>query len=155
MSEFIMKSKQFNNKKMLLPFVSLFLSPGFQRSQDDSFMDWSMDVPTAPTSSPPYVPPAGEHMSLLHVLLSNTGSSGKNRVESDNSDPSLLDYSNNQPVITSSWDEAFHVVSIFGTENSGFEDIANILESIKQIDSYISNHSVDKKPPVKVESGGL
>ena len=118
-------------------------------------MNWSMDVPTTLTSLPLYVSLAEEYMLLPHVLLPNTGSSGKNRVESDNSDPSLLDYSNNQPVITSSWDEAFHVVSIFGTENSGFEDIANILESIKQIDSYISNHSVDKKPPVKVESGGL
>ena len=143
-----MKLKQSNNKKMSSPFVSPFLSPGFQRPQDDSSMDWSVDVPTVPTSPPLCVPPAGEYVSLPHVLLPNMGSSGKNKAESDNSGPSLLDYSNNQPVIVSSWNRAFHVVSIFRTENSGSEDAANILKSIKQISSYISNHPVNKKLPV-------
>jgi len=144
-----MKSKQSNNKKMSLSFISPFLSPSFQRPQDNSFMDWSMDVPTAPTSPLLYIPPAGEHVSLPHVTLPNTDSSSKNRMESNDSSPSLLDYGNNQPVITSSWDGAFHVVSIFRTENSGSEDAANILKSIEQIGSYISNHLADKKLPVE------
>jgi len=131
MSEFIIKSKQSNNKKTSLPFISPFLSPGLQRPQNDLSMDWSVDVPTAPASPPPHVPPAGEHISSSHVPLPNTGSSSKNRAEYNNSGPSLLDYSNNQPAITSSWDGAFHTVSIFGTENSGTEDAANILKSIK------------------------
>ena len=143
-----MKLKQSNNKKMSLPFVSPFLSSGFQRPQDDSSMDWSVDVPTAPTSPPLCVSPAGEHISLSYVLLPNMGSSGKNKAESNNSGPSLLDYSNNQLVIVSSWDGAFYVVSIFRTENSGSENAANILKYIKQISSYISNHPVDKKLPV-------
>ena len=133
---------------MSLPFVSPFLSPGFQKPQDDSSMDWSVDVPTAPVSPSLCVPPAGEHVLLPYVLLHNMGSSGKNKAESDNSGPSLLDYSNNQLVIVSSWNEAFHVVSIFRTENSRSEDAANILKSIKQISSYISNYPVDKKLPV-------
>jgi len=107
-----------------------------------------VDVPTAPASPPLCAPPVGEHVSLPYVLLPNTGSSGKNKAESNNSGPSLLDYSNNQLVIVSSWDRAFHVVSIFRTENSRSEDAANILKSIKQISSYISNHPVDKKLPV-------
>ena len=94
-------------------------------------MDWSVDVPTASTSLPPHVLPAGEHMLSPHVPLPNTGSSGKNRVESDNFGPFLLDYGNNQLAITSSWNEVFHAVSIFGTENSRSEDAANILEFIK------------------------
>jgi len=97
-----MKSKQSNNKKTSLPFVSPFLSSGFQRPQNDSSMDWSMDIPTTPASSLPCVPLAREHMLSPHVPLPNTGSSGKNRVESNNSGPSLLDYGNNQPVIASS-----------------------------------------------------
>jgi len=111
-------------------------------------MDWSADVPTAPTSPPPCVPSSGEHVSLPHVPLPNIGSSGKNRAESDDSGLSLLDYGNNQPAIASSWDGAFHVVLIFGTKNSGSEDAANILKSIEQISLYISNHSADKKPSV-------
>ena len=146
-----MKSKQSNSKKTLSPFISPFLSPSFQRPQDDSSMDWSVNIPTTLVSSSSYVFSAGEYMSLPHVPLSNIGLSSKNRVESDNSGSFLLDYSNNQLVIASSfssWDGPFHVVSIFRTKNSGSEDTANILESIEQIGLYISNHPVNKKPPV-------
>jgi len=73
-----MKSKQSNNKKISLPFISPFLSPGFQRPQDDSSIDWSTDFSTAPTSPSPYVSLAGEHVSLSHVPLPNMGSSSKN-----------------------------------------------------------------------------
>ena len=143
-----MKSKQSNSKKTLSPFISPFLSPGFQRSQDDSSMDWSVNIPTTPVSPSSYVSSAGEYISLPHVPLSNIGLSSKNRAESDDSGPFLLDYSNNQLVIASSWDGPFHMVSIFRTKNSGSEDTANILESIEQIGLYISNHPADKKPPV-------
>jgi len=113
MSEFNMKPKQPNNKKQLSPFVSLFLSPSFQRPQEDSEMDWSMDTPQAPASPLPYVPPASEHVPSPHALLHNMGSNGKNRAES--AVPSILDYGEGQPVVTSAWNRAHHVLSIFGT----------------------------------------
>ena len=61
-----------------------------------------MNIPTALTSPPSCIPLIGEHMLLPYVPLPNTGSSGKNKVESDDSGPFLLDYSNNQLAITSS-----------------------------------------------------
>jgi len=57
-------------------------------------------------------------VSLPHDPLHNTSSSGKNRVEYGNSAPILLDYGDNQLAITSSWDRAFHAVSIFKTEKT-------------------------------------
>ena len=95
-----MKSKQTNNKKQLSPFVSPFLSPGFQRSQEDMDMDWSIDTPQAPTSPSLCVSPASKHISSPHVPLHNMGSNGKNRAES--AAPFVLDYSEGQPSITSS-----------------------------------------------------
>ena len=139
-----MKSKQTNSKKPFLYFISPFLSPGLQRPQDDSFMDWSADIPDTPVSPLPCVPPAREHISSPHDPLHNTCSSGKNSMESGDSTPILLDYSDNQPVIASSWDRAFHVVFIFGTEKTWSEDAAIIHKSIKRIGSYIKNHSVNK-----------
>ena len=65
-------------------------------------------------------------------------------MESSDSVPILLDYSDNQLAITSSWDGAFHAVSIFGTEKTWSKDAANIHESIKRIGSYIKNHLSDK-----------
>jgi len=50
-------------------------------------------------------------------------------------------------VIASSWDGAFHVVSIFRTEKTWSDNAANIHESIKRIDFYIKSHLVDKNPP--------
>jgi len=61
-----------------------------------------MDVPTASASLSLCIPQAEEHMSSSHVLLPNIGSSSKNRTESDDSGPSLLDYGNNQLAIPSS-----------------------------------------------------
>jgi len=127
-----MKSKQTNSKKPLSPFVSPFLSPGLQRSQDDLSMDWSTDIPDALASPLLCVPLAREHVSSSHDPLYNTGSSGKNRVESGNSASTLLDYSDNQPAITSSCNGAFHVVSIFRTEKTWSKDAANIHKSRKE-----------------------
>ena len=95
-----MKSKQTNNTKLLLSFISLFLSPGLQRPQKDSDMDWSTDIPVAFALPSLRVPLASEHMSSPHVLLHNMGSNSKNRVES--AAFSLLDYSESQLAITSS-----------------------------------------------------
>ena len=77
-----------------------------------------MDISDTPTLSLPYVSPASEYVLLLHDPLHNIGSSSKNRVESGNSALILLNYDNNQPVITNSWDRAFHVVLIFRTEKT-------------------------------------
>ena len=142
-----MKSKQTNSKKPFLPFIGPFLSPGLQRPQNDSSMDWSANIPDAPASPLLCVPPAREYMSSSYDPLHNTGSSGKNSMESGDSISTLLDYSDNQPVIASSWNGAFHAVSIFGTEKTWSENAAIIHKSIKRIDSYIKNHSVDKNPP--------
>ena len=83
-------------------------------------------------------------MSSPHDPLHNTGLSSKNRAESSDSAPILLNYSDNQPAITSSWDRAFHTVSIFRAEKALHEDTVNIHESIKRIGSYIKNHLVNK-----------
>jgi len=142
-----MKSKQTNSKKPLSPFISPFLSPSLQRPQDDSSIDWSTDIPDASASPLLCVPLAREHMSLPHNPLHNMGSSSKNRAESGDSASTLLDYSDNQSAIASSWDGAFHAVSIFRTEKTWSEDAANIHKSMKIIGSYIKNHLADKNLP--------
>ena len=142
MSEFNMKPKQSNNKKQLLPFVSPFLSPGFQRPQEDSEMDWSMDTPQAPASPLPHVPPTSEHIPLPHVPLHNMGSNGKNRAE-----PAVLfvlDYSEGQPAVASTWDGAHHALSIFGTGDMVLKDSELMFKSIRRMRNYIKHHPVDK-----------
>jgi len=74
-----MAPKQTNNKKQSLPFVSPFLSPSFQRPQEDSDMDWSIDPPQAPASPSLHVAPASEHVPSPHVPSHNRDSNGKNR----------------------------------------------------------------------------
>ena len=140
-----MKSKQTNNMKLLLPFISPFLSPGLQRPQKDSAINWSTDIPEAPVLSSLYVPPASEHVSLPHIPLHNMGSNGKNRAEYVAF--SLLDYNEGQPAIASSWDGAHQVLSIFRTEDTQSKDSKIILKSIKRIRTYIKHHLVDKALP--------
>ena len=140
-----MKSKQTNNKKQLSPFVSPFLSSGFQRSQKDMDMDWSMDTPQAPVSPSLYVFPTKEHVLSPHVPLHNMGSNSKNRAEF--TAPSVLDYSEGQLSITSSWDGAHQVLSIFGTEDTIFKDAKMIFNFIRRLRSDIKHHPVDKMPP--------
>ena len=110
-------------------------------------MDWSTDILDTSALSLLYVSPAREHMSSSHDPLHNTGSSGKNKAESGDSAPTLLNYSDNQPVIASSWDGVFYAVFIFGTEKTWSKDVTNIHESIKRIDSYIKNYPADKNLP--------
>ena len=83
---------------------------------DKSLIDWSEDVPEVQSSPVPYVSPAGEHVPLPRVP----------RAESSNSSPSVLNYSNNQPTIASSWDGAPHALSIFGTKETSASDVANM-----------------------------
>ena len=139
-----MKSKQTSSKKLLSPFISPFLSPGHQRPQDDSLIDWSSDIPEVQDSPQQYVPSASEHISLPHVPLHNMGSNGKNRAES--AAPSVLDYGKGQPLIASSWDGAHHVLSIFRTEDTIFKDAEMIYNSIRRLRNYIKHHPVDKAP---------
>ena len=149
MSEFNMKSKQTNSKKPLSSDASSFLSPGLQRPQNDSLMDWSSDIPEVQVLPQPHVPPAGECVSLSHVPLPNRDSSGKSRVESSNSGPSVLNYGNNQPLIASTWDGVYHVLSIFGTEETTTIDAVNISLLITRIINYIKHNLANKKPPAE------
>jgi len=110
-------------------------------------MDWSEDIPEAQSSPTPCASPAGEHMSLPQVPLSNRDSMERSRVKSNNSSPSVLNYGNNQPSIASSWDGAHHVLSIFGTQETTTIDTANITQSISKMIDYFKHNPADKKPP--------
>ena len=69
----------------------------------------------------------------------------RSRVESNNSGPSVLNYSNNQPSITSSWDRAHHALSIFGTKETTTIDAANITQSISRMIDYFKHNPANKK----------
>jgi len=86
-------------------------------------------------------------MSSSHVPLLNKNSSGNNKAEPSNSGPSVLNYSNNQPSITSFWNGVYHALSVFGTEKSASTDAANINLSIKRIVDYIKHHHTDDNLP--------
>jgi len=134
-----MKSKQSTNKnQMLLPF----LRPGQQKARDKSLMDWSMDVPEVPASPQPCVPLAGQYLTLPHVPL---GSNSNRVTNASNSVPSVLNYGNDQLAIISSWNEAFHTLSLFGTEESNAKDAENIQISLSRIIDYIKHHPVNKR----------
>ena len=139
-----MAPKQTNNKKQSLSFVSPFLSPGFQRSQEDLDMDWSMDPSQAPASSSLCVALASEHILLPHVPSHNKDSNSKNRAES--TAPLVLNYGEGQPAISCNWDGAHHVLSIFGTENTLAKDSKMMYDSIMRLRSFIKHHPVDKSP---------
>ena len=121
-----------------MPFVSLFLSLGFQRSQENLDMDWSMDPPQASASPSLYVTPASEHVPLSHVPSHNKGSNGKNRAES--TAPLVLSYGEGQPAISSIWDGEHHVLSIFGSENTLTKDSEIIFDSLKRIRGFVKLH---------------
>ena len=169
-SELNMKLKYTSSKKMpeeVKKLEQFFVNPSLQRPRDNSSMDWSSDIPEIQSSPLPRVPSAGENMSSpyvplynspcitpaggillsLHVPSFNMNSCGKRRVVSNDSGPSVLNYGNNQPTIASSWDEAFHALSIFGTEESNVEDVKNIHESLNRIVEFIKHYPADKKPP--------
>ena len=70
------------------------------------------------------------------------GSNGKNRAES--AAPSILDYSEGQPSIASSWDRAYYVLFIFEMEDTIFKDTEMIYDSIRRLRNYIKHYPVDK-----------
>ena len=131
-----MKLKQSTNKNLV---SSPFLHSGQQKTKDELSMNWSMDVSEALTSLQPCVPPASQHVSPPHVLLDLNG----NNVS--DSAPSVLNYGNNQLAIISSWDRAFHILSLFRTEESNAKDAKNIQISLSRIVNYIKHHPIDKK----------
>ena len=139
-----MAPKQTNNKKQSLPFVSPFLSPGFQRLQEDSDMDWSMDPPQAPASHSLCVAPVSEHVPLPYVPSHNKDSNSKNRAES--TAPLVLNYGEGQLAISCNWDRAHHALSIFRTEDTLTKDSKMMFDSIVRLRSFIKHHLVDKSP---------
>ena len=102
-------------------------------------MDWSIDVPEVPTLPQPCVLPAGQHVSLPHVPLNSNSNNVSNFA------PFVLNYDNNQLAIISSWNRAFHVLSLFGTKESNAKDAKNIQISLSRIINYIKHYPINKK----------
>jgi len=69
-------------------------------------------------------------------------SNGKDRAES--AEPSVLDYGEGQPAVTSAWDRAHHALSIFSTRDIVLKDAESMFESIRRMRNYIKHHPVDK-----------
>ena len=112
-------------------------------------MDWSEDIPEVQSTPTPHVSPAGRNVSLPHAPLHNRDVKGKRRMDLIDSGPSLLNYGGIQPSIPSSWDGAYHILSIFGTDQTAEIDATNMAQSITRIIDYIKNNLVDKKAPAK------
>jgi len=108
-------------------------------------MDWSEDIPEVQSTPTPYVSPAGRNMLSPHAPLHNRDAKGKGRMDSIDSDSSLLNYGGVQPLIPSSWDGAHHALSIFGNNQIAEIDARNIAQSITWIIDYIKSNPVDKK----------
>ena len=128
---------------------NFFIQPGQQVPRDDSSMDWSEDIHKFQASPTPRVPPARENVLSPRALLHNRDVKGKRRTDSNNSGPSLLNYGRIQPAILSSWDEAHHALSIFGTEQSAEVDATNMAQSLLRVIEYIVNNPADKKVPAR------
>ena len=106
-------------------------------------MDWSAhDTPSLPA---PCASPASEHVVSPQVPLANRDPSERSRIEHPS--PFVLNYSNNQPSIVTSWDEAHHALSIFGTQETSAIDAANITQSISRMIDYFKHNPADKNPP--------
>ena len=128
---------------------NFFIQPGQQVPRDDSSMDWSEDIHEVQASPTPRVPPVRENVSSPHAPLHNRDAKGKERTDSNNSGPSLLNYGGIQPAIPSSWDGAHHTLSIFGTEQSAEIDATNMAQLLSRVIEYIVNNPADKKVPAR------
>jgi len=128
---------------------SFFMKPGSQVPRDESSMDWSKDIPEVQPMLTSCVSPAGRNVSSPHAPLHNRDAKGKGRMDSINSNPSLLNYGENQPSIPSSWDGAHHTLSIFETDQTPEIDARNMAQSITRIIDYIKNNPADKKLPAR------
>jgi len=117
-----MKSKQSNNKKLLLAFTNLFSNLGDQK---DLSMDWSSEI-SLNTSPPPCVLPVGVYMLLPHVPLSQGSTYSNNVSVPINMDIVILNYSNGQLSVPNLWDGDFHALSIFESKETLNKDVANI-----------------------------
>ena len=133
------ETKTIQQQETVVAFCQPIPKPWFP---EDSEIDWSMDTPQAPASPLLHVPPASEHVPLPHVPLHNMGSNGKNRAEP--AEPSVLDYSEGQPAVTSAWDGAHHALSIFSTGDTVLKDTESMYKSIRRMRNYIKHHPVDK-----------
>jgi len=139
-----MKSKHTLTKKTaeeIKQISQYFPSPSQTSTRDDSLMDWSAhDTPSSPA---PRASPAGEHVALPQVPLSNRDPLERSRAE--HSSPFVLNYGNNQPSVPTSWDGAHHALSIFGTQETSTIDAANITQSILRMIDYFKHNPADKK----------
>ena len=88
-------------------------------------------------------------MSSPRAPLHNRDAKGKERMDSIDSGPSLLNYGGIQPSIPSSWDGAHHTLSIFGTDQTAEIDAINMAQSITRIIDYIKNNPANKKASAK------
>ena len=128
---------------------NFFVQPRQQVPRDDLSMDWSEDIHEVQASPTPCVPPVRENVSSPHALLHNRDAKGKERTDSNDSSPSLLNYGGIQPAIPSSWDGAHHTLSIFGTEQSAKINATNMAQSLSRVVEYIMNNPADKKVPAR------
>ena len=89
-------------------------------------MDWSVDISEVWFSPVPHISPVGENMSLPCVPLPNRDVRGKRRIELNDSGSLVLNYSNNQPMIPSSWNRAHCALSVFGMDETSEIDTKNM-----------------------------
>ena len=94
-------------------------------------MNWNNNtlVHTLPSL---YVSPAGEHVPLPYVSLS------QNSGTDSNIEITVLNYRNNQPTDPNLWNRMNHALSIFGNEEFRTINAANIACSLKRVAGYIA-----------------
>ena len=134
-----MKSKHSSNKKSFTLYTNPFSN---LKGPVNTAMDWSADTHT-PTSLPPCVSPAGEHVPLPHVSLLQ-GSEADNSTINSNVKTIVLNCGNNQftELSLSLWDGSHQALLIFRSENSIITDTTNIESSLRRITTYISQHPI-------------
>ena len=81
---------------------SCFTNSRSQVPRDELLMDWSEDISEALSSPTPCGPPAGRNVLSPRAPLHNRDVKGKERTDSIDSGPSVLNYGGNQPAILSS-----------------------------------------------------
>ena len=117
--------------------------------RDESSIDWNENTPEVQSLPTSCISSARENMLSPHALLYNRDVKRKRRTDLINSGPLLLNYGRNQPSILSFWDGAYHVLSIFRTDETFEIDAINMAQSISRIIDYIKNNPADKKLPAR------
>jgi len=149
-----MKSKHTPAKKTAeeIKYISQhFFSPSKTSTRDDSSMDWSIhDTPSSPA---PRASPASEHVASPQVPLANRDPSERSRVEHPS--PFVLNYGNNQLSIATSWDGAYHALSIFRTQETSAIDATNITQSISRMIDYFKHNPAEEFAEVVKALWGL